>query len=283
MSSTVDSLIAELNKIETVRIKKTTNGEVKILDDKTNENKTICRLINIHFKEFFDDIYIPFDFFRKDDWKINKVLYNNEDILFHNKTYLPEEDEPRFYEVFNKYIAVLEEILTPNNKLYCFLKRWTDTTQVKWKPNHSESCLRTLLIDRTYQSISPAYITNIYCEISKRYQDESDKIKPELEKHLNQIISDTEKEIEIFKKNYDEIISMYVYEYPFDMQDKNLYDLAFINSILLEILNVSEKLIDLHIYTIHPIVNNVIEYYTPIDVINQYDPSDYGKRRICVV
>ncbi|AYV85070.1 MAG: hypothetical protein Satyrvirus3_1, partial [Satyrvirus sp.] len=58
-------------------------GETEMYD-KMDENKIICKLINIQFKEFFDNIYIPFKFFKYENWKINKVLYDNEDALFYN-------------------------------------------------------------------------------------------------------------------------------------------------------------------------------------------------------
>lgn len=275
MTSSVEKLIDELRKIEP------DNSDV--VDKCMIENKTTCRLINIHLKEFFDDIHIPYSFFRDDDWKINKILYKNEDMLYYNKKYLTEEDEERFFEVFDKFIAILEEILTPNNKLYSFLKKWTDMSHSKWKSINTRSYLKSLLIDRKYQFISPAYVTDVYCHISKKYREDTDKIKSELEDHLDFLVKNVKKEIKIFRKIYDDIVTLYVYEYPYDIQEKNCYNLAFVNSIILEILNFAEKLIDLHVYAIHPIINNIIEYYTPLDEINQYEQDNYINRKISVV
>ena len=104
-----------------------------------------------------------------------------------------------------------------------------------------------------------------------------------MEEHLGNLMKKIKAEIKIFEQIYHEIVTSYVYEYPYDMPDKERYNSALVNTIILEILNFSEKLIDLHVYTIHSIVNNIIEYYTPLDEINQYNPKDYDKRKICIV
>ena len=296
MSTMLEKILNDLNEIGPSTSQKTFDLDSppinytkplkspKTLDfEKINDNRTTCRLINLHIKGFYDNLYIPFDFFKEDDWKINKILYNNEDVLYYNKKYVTPYDEKRFYEVFDKFIIMIEDILTPNNKLCSFLKRWTNMDQSKWRIINTKSFLKSLLNNRKFRFISPAYITNIYCDLNNKYKNDNEKIKSEIIAHLMDIYKKCKMEIKNFEEIYEEIITAYVYEYPIDTSEESAHVSAFINSIVLEILNFSEKLIDLHIYAIHQIINEIIDYYTPLDTINTYKPHEFGKRKICVV
>lgn len=287
MNKTTDIIDALKNLNNMVRNNEQKSEEKQVivqnkLDEKTPENKTICRLVNLHMDYFFDDIYVPYNFFKANDWKISKVLYDNEDALFFNNKYLTKEDEERFYEVFDKYISMIEEILTPDNKLCIFLKKWTDMTEPRWKAKN-KSYLKSLLIDDKYQYISPVYITNIYCDLNKKYKTDNDKIKQEIEKHLDGIVKKVKKEIHSFRKSFDEIIFSYVYEHPSDPKEKNVYSRGLINSVMVAILNFTEKLIDLNVYAVHPIIVNVTDYYLPLDRINEHQSNKNRDREIYIV
>jgi len=78
-------------------------------------------------------------------------------------------------------------------------------------------------------------------------------------------------------------LDSYVYEQPINHIDQPMYLTGFINSILLAIIDLSEKLIELNVYAIHPIVNNSINYYTPLDDINLYDPVENDNRPIYII
>ena len=250
----------------------------------TEENRTVCRLLKIHLDEFYGDISIPFNYFRNGNWCIHKVLYDNDDILFYNKIYMTDEDNERFDEVFGKFIDMLEDIMNPKNKLTIFLKKWTDMSNAsKWKSNDTKSYLKSLLTQKKYQYISPQYTTSLYCNLCDKYPNDMDKIKEKITEHLDNIVQAVIKEVRAFRKIYNEIITSYTYECPIKSQDKDVYVLGFINSIILTILSFAEKMIKLHVYAIHPIVNSVIEYYTPLDEINLYDPADNAGRQICIV
>ncbi|XWV24820.1 hypothetical protein QJ856_gp0963 [Tupanvirus deep ocean] len=264
-------------------LKKLDNTDLDEDEKKMQENKTICRLLNIHLREFYDDIYIPFDFFRNADWNISKILYDNEDILFYNKKYITKVDEERFYEVFDKFILMLEDIFSTNSKLFVFLKKWTDMSHMRWKTNNTKSYLKSLLTERKYQYISPAFTTNLFCEISKKYNNDPQIVKTEIEKELDNIVKKVKEEVKIFRKIYNEIVMSYVYEFPYNTQEKEIYVKAFINTVILVVLDFAEKLIELNVYAVHPIVKDIIGYYTPLDEINQYDPLENGNRKICIV
>jgi len=272
MTENTNRIINSLEKLD----------ESKEIFEEKNKNQTVCRLLNIQLGELFDDIYIPFKFFREEEWNISKVLYNNEDALFYNKKYLTDEDEERFHQVFSKYLTMLEDIFSPDNKLQFFLRKWTDMSEMKWKTNDTKSYLKTIITCRKYQYISPSYTTNLYCEYGKKFNNDNEKIKIELEKHLDLIVKKIKQEIRDFKNQYQEIVDAYVYEYT-DEIDHNYYVLGFINSIILAILDFAEKLIEMKVYAIHPFIKDIIEYYTPLDEINQYDPSENDGKKIRIV
>ncbi len=308
MANTTENIIEQLKKLgNNEQLKKLQNDEQLIklrnneqfesrddsdLDYETEQNQTMCRLLRIQLKEFFGDIHIPYDYFRKDNWNISKVLYDNEDILFYNKKYITGTDEPRFFEVFDKYISMLEEIFTPNNKLFIFLKRWTNMNDKRWKNTGVKSYLKTLLTHNVYQIISPSYISNLFCEIcnncknNEKYKNSesfNDVIKKKTEKKLDGLISQVRTETKIFRREYNNIVSSYVFEFPYVTDDKEFYTIAFINCIIMLIVDFAEKLINLNVYAIHPLVQEIIGNYVPLDDINLYDPADYNYRSLYIV
>lgn len=239
---------------------------VNELTTKTNmastiSNRKMCELLNLHLKRFYNYIYIPSKIFRKNKWNIDKILYDNEDVLFYNTKFIPSSDEERFYEVYDKFISMLGEILDPTNKLYEFLERCSD--------NKSPVYLKRLLTGRKYKYINPSYIVGTYVKMKGLYKDDIDQIKSNIEKHLDEIIDKIEIETKEFQSEYDEILKSYVYEYPSDIniEDKNLYILGFINSVIISILNFAEKLIDLNVYAVHAIIVQLTENDIPLEEI----------------
>lgn len=269
--------------IQTLENMRNTRGDAKMGEKDSQENRTICRLLKLHLDEFYSDIYIDYADFRNNKWKINKVLYDSEHVLFYIKRFLTEEDDTKFYEVFEKYTEMIEEIMNPNNKLSHFLKRWTDMTGSVWLDKNINSYLKSLITHKKYQYISPEYTTNIYYTLCKKYSNNIELVKVDIEEHLNGIVSNVRSEIKEFKSVYNEIIASYTYEFPIDSTEQYTYTLGFINSIILSILIFAEKMIELHVYAVHPIINGVIEYYTPLDEISEYSPSENGNRQIYVV
>lgn len=271
-------VIDELEKLD----KNKQDDEVK-----KENNRTICRMIKLHLPEFFDDIYVPFGFFKDDEWRINKVLYANEDALFYNEKYLATEDNNRFYEIFDRYVEMIEEIMSTDNKLFVFLKVWTNTDSSRWKCNNSSenSYLKSIITDNQYQIISPLYMTNCYCQLNKDHHGSNDVIKDKFIEHLNEICEKFKSARREFKEIYSYIVESYVYDYPIyaSRSEIDTYKLGFINSILMAILDFAEKLLDLNIYCIHAIIGEIIYYYTPLDEINRFDPKEYGGRKLLIV
>lgn len=255
------------------------------------DNQVICRLLNLHLNDFFNDIFIPFDHFKHGNWKISKILYDNEDCIFYKEKYVPPEDRERFYEVFEKFTNMIENILDPKTKLCSFLKKLTNMDEPKWKYNGTQSYLRRIMKQQKYQTISPLYIIDTYCEISKKYAKEDDasvketKIKEEHGASLDAIIKKTTREIRIFIRKYNSIVESFVFENPIqhiEMKD-NIYVMGFINSVILAIFDFIDKLLDLNIYAVHTIVIDIIDYYLPLDDIYTYNPDTYNQRKLFIV
>ena len=176
---------------------------------------------------------------------------------------------------------MLEENFNPDNKLQLYLKNWTDTSSNKWKTNDKKPYLKSILTKRKYQIISPSYTTNVYSEYIQKFSDNREKFKENFEHHLDTIIAEFKDEYKKFQVLYNEIVDAYVYEHPL-VYDPH-YVMGFINSVLLAILDFVEKLIELNIYAIHPILIQVIEYYTPLDEINSYLPVENNGKKLCIV
>jgi hypothetical protein len=277
-NSSYDNLINELQNIDNENLTKDLPDKIMF-----EENKTICRLIRIHLREFYDDICIPYNFFNNEGWNVDKVLYNNENVLFYNKKYIDDADKKRFDFVFNKYVNMLKEIFIPTNVLQVYLKKWTDTSSIKWKSNADNSYLKTLLTEGKYQYISPSYTSNLFYVNCKKYGNDITKIRDETEKTLNDVVKNVKKEISQFKKNYNGIVKSYVYKCPHDMNEINVFSKTFIRSTILEIMNLIEKMVDLHVYAIHPIVENIIGDYISFDTINNYSRNDNDGKFLYIV
>lgn len=258
--------------------------QLKDLGKTPDSSQDMCRMLRLQLRDFYDDIYIPYEYFRDSQWKINKVLYDNEDCLFYHENYVAEEDKEKFYSIFHKYVSMIEEIMLPENKLSIFLKKWTDKSGPRWKIRTMQSYLKSLLTHKDYQIISPLYITHYYCELYQKYRND-DKIKTEVENHLSDIVSSTRIAVKKFKINYHIIINSYVYEYPLSHPEisAETYVLGFLNSVFLEILDFIDALLDLNIYSIHPIISELIDFYIPLEYIITYDPKENNNRKLCIV
>lgn len=252
------------------------------------DSKSVCRLFKIHLHQLYDHIYVPFYFFKNDFFNINKVLYNNDDILFYNSDFLIRNDKVLFYKVFDRYVSMLEEIFNPKNKLTLFLKKWTDTSNEsdsKWYCTKTNSYLKLLLEKKKYSYISPLFIAEKYNKIVHKYPSNEKKVKTKIEKNLDSLIDAFKIELREFKKNYNDMLTTYVVNAPLNKNTEieNDYTYCFVNSLLLEIIEFSNKLIDLNIYAIHTIVFNVINNYVPLDEINHYKESSNGNRKLYIV
>lgn len=250
-------------------------SSVPILD----KNHMMCKLIKTHFIGFFDDIYIPYKYFRKGKWNIKKIISSNKDALYYNPKFASQSDKYRFSEIFDRYAVMIEDILSPDNKLNHYLKRWTDVTDNKFIDRSKNSYLKSIFIDKKYRHISPTHIVKLFIECSKETEIKTIAIS-NFEKILDEIISKAQKYIAIFKAAYDLIIDKYVY-FKAEITDSDTYELF--NSIFLAIINFADKMIELNIYTIHVLVNDIIGELTPFDDINYYTPECFGGKDLYVI
>lgn len=243
----------------------------------------VCRAIRLNIREFYDHIYIPINFFRHGDWDVRKVLEENRDVLFYNEKYLAGDDIARFDKIFGAYADMIEEIMSGGTNFFRFLDNWTDVPGRALKSICSRSYLRGIILCKKYWALSPAYIADLYCDLYKKYKSDSGAVKAELERTLDGIVSQLQAETKEFKKNFRYIVDSYVYECPLDDGGAEIFALSFVNSIMMEILDFVEKLIGLRVYAVHPIILGIIDYYLPLDEINQFDPEQYGGRKYRIV
>jgi hypothetical protein len=244
----------------------------------TEDSKQLCRLVKKHLPTFFDDIYVPYDSFKEGNWDIPEVLSLNFDSLFYNEKYMAEADNDRFYEVFDKYLRFIEPILQPTSELAKSMESWS-TKKINTQ-------LKKIIIGKKYHIISPLLMIQTYKKLCKEHKNETKEfVRAELKKCLDKILGSFHKEIDLFKIEFDKIVTDYVYTYPLNGSPKycSTYIKGFINSIILIILELVDKLIDLQIYAIHGVVADLINYYVPLDIINSYDVDDHDGKKLVTI
>lgn len=229
----------------------------------TPPNERICKLISSHLEYFFDFIYIPIDHFSTENWKIKEVLYENKDVLFYDKKYLSHD---QFRDVFDKYISMLENIFSPFGKLIFYIEQWNYLAD--------ENLLKRLIVHKKYRYISPSYIANIYDDSIKK--EKYWEVEKKLSEHLDGIYHAAKKEMVQFKKHFLSIIMYHVYWFPFRTN-------KLLEIVIKFILNLTEKMVGLNVYAIHPIVNNVVEFYLPLEEIIEYDLESNDGRELVIV
>lgn len=256
-------------------------------------NYTSCRLINMHMRKYFDDIYVTYRMFRDGEWDVSKVLYQNEDILFYSKRFVPNQDRSLFDPVFTKYVSMLENIFDQRNMLMAYLRMWTDMSKPRWKANNKKSYLLNL-INGKYRIIDPSYTVTVFHDNRLQYaaRPGSSKktiarsmalIQTKTEEHLNQIMSNVNRILRVFNRNYKRLVNTYVYGHSSKETTRELYLKALLNCTSLSIFEVADKLIDQHIHAVHPLINDIIEYYTPIDDLLTYNPADHGGKPLLIL
>jgi hypothetical protein len=249
--------------------------------------RTMCRLLRINVKNFYDNIYIPFSHFSDDNWDISKVLYKNTDSMYFNETYMTEEDKEKFYNVFDKYVDLVTDIMSPNTKLVTYLKKWTDTTKSKWTSKETSSFLKSMINHKDYYIISPIHIINRFASLNKPSDHgeskDMDLIKQSLETELDNIIAKSQIEIKKFRKIYRDTVTSYVYEHPLNYSFESTYVVGFVNTIILAIIDLAEALIKLNVYAVHAVVVEIVDLYTHLDSVNQFNPMDHDGRNLYIV
>ncbi len=253
------------------------------INPEPEKTKTMGRLIRIHIRSFFDNIYIPFKFFNNEEWVLEEILDKNKDVLFYHEDYISEANKKIFENIYSKFRNFLFEIFSTGTTFCNFLKKWTDMSDQKWKNNNTVSYLRKILSDEKYEYISPIHVTNLYFDISKKNKGNVDVIKKELENQLNKINLQTKKETKKFKNTYHKLLTAYVINYPINIHDCRQYSIDFLNLVYVEICKFIDTLLDMHVYGFHPIIEDVVEDYTPFDFMYQYDKEDHDDREILVV
>lgn len=244
----------------------------------TTDTKKMCRLIRKHLKGVYDDIYVSYKYIRQNDWNIANSMHDNTDSLFYDGDYMTESDTNRFYEIFHRYVSVvIEPIFNYSNQLSRYMQSWSDKS--------SSTYLKRLMIEGDYAILSPLFVADAYKKKYMKYKKDKTRLDNKFKKYLDGIILEYNKERKLFKHTYREIIDSYVYECPLDivLDSNSTYVKGFINSIIMTILDFAEKIIELNVYAIHSIVNEIIDYYVPLDDINTFNPQNYRGKKLVII
>ena len=246
-------------------------------------NYSMCRLLKVNIDDFYENIHIPFLYFKDGEWDIKNIIEDNRDVLFYNEAYMSEEDKILFNKIFDRYSSQINSIMNPNSQLYEYLYKWTDFNKNIWKKKSNNNSLLYTTINK-FKNISPMYILKLYTKIvTKQTKLDRDNIKKIMYKNLEPIDKNICTEIKKFKRLYRETVDRFVYLHPSEYEYDSVYAKGFINTLILEILDLADILIDNHVYAIHAIVAEIIDEYTPLDIINAYEISKHNGRNIYIV
>ena len=240
----------------------------------TKDVEEMCKLLKKHHTDFFDDIWIPYQFFNKHNFKISTIVRENKDALFFNEEYMTDADKNKFNEIFDKYCLMIEQIFVLDSQLGKYLKIWSKKKEASY--------LKIIMTEDDYQIINPVFLADTYKKLHLECKPNNELLDKKYKECLDGIIEKFYAERKEFEDLYHEVIDTYVHEYPLEMDETYYlnYTKGFINSIILLVMDFAEKLIDLNIYAIHPVINNVIEYYVPLDLI--YTHEDKKRKNIMV-
>jgi hypothetical protein len=238
-------------------------------------NKQTCLLLKKYVKKFYNNIYIPMNFFKMNKWNIDEVLADNVDALYFNDKYFTSHEKQIFETTFCKYITLIKNIFSPESNLFSLM-------------NDRNVYFLKIISYRNYRYISPAYIADLYMEC----HDDKEKIN-ELIEIVNDIAIEIKDLLQTFYMKFIDILDIYVYHYPLtnsydvttDTTDTDIYfhQQKFMNCLVLEILNLADILIKKKIYAIHPIVNSVLSLYFSLDIVNQHDPKENNHQELIII
>jgi hypothetical protein len=249
-------------------------------------NYTLCRMFKIHVEDFFDNIHIPFDYFKVGEWDIENIISANPDALFYNEMYMTDKDKLAFDEIYEKYTKMINGIMNPGNKLYEYLYKWTNFDG-KWRKRQATPTILQEAMNE-FKYISPIYILNVCTKLIAKHTGPDGIIsrvtlKTELYQNLESLMKKIDVEVDKFKEIYHHAVNRFVYRHPINYNYDSNYAKGFINRLILEILDLAQFLIDNNIYAVHAVIREVIDEYTPLDMLNSYEPTEYDGRNIYVV
>uniref|UniRef100_A0A6C0CAX5 Uncharacterized protein n=1 Tax=viral metagenome TaxID=1070528 RepID=A0A6C0CAX5_9ZZZZ len=246
-------------------------AEIVIYDIKAN--KEICLLLRKYFKEFYNNIYVPIDFFKMNNWNVTEVLTDNIDVLYYNDKYFRKNDKI-FSVVFAKYVDLVKKNFSSNSNLKMLLSEFPIDTHFK-----------EIISCRKYKFISPAYIADLY--ISCR--DDSEQLKMMikiLDILFDEIKIKMSSFVDEFAKCFDDYVRLAPLNIGIGVNNTKImqnYNQSYINDLSMIILNFAQELINMNVYAIHSLVNRVISIDFPYDIINQYDPEENNDRELIVI
>lgn len=244
-----------------------------------NDFHRICRLLRLNIPDFYDNIYIPFDYFKAGKWDVLNVISENKDAIYYNKTHIYPKNKKYFDKVFKVYLETIMEIFNPKHNLFVFFEKWTDTSGVNWRGIKQKTYLYSLLHNSDYSHFSPIYLHDLYLEAIKKYGPELSLVKKRVETILDAQLEKVGKILENFEEDFIKIVDNFVYV----KDSKKVLESDLINNTIVLILKYTEKLLKENIYCIHPIISGIIDFSLPLDDIYTFDPDEHDGMELIIV
>jgi len=211
-------------------------AEIVVYDIKAN--KEMCLLLRKYFKEFYNNIYVPIDFFKMNDWNITEVLTDNVDVLYYNDKYSKKNNDKNFFIVFGKYVDLVKKNFSLNSNLHMLLSELP-----------IDICFKNIILCPKYRFISPAYIADLY--ISCR--EDADQLKMMI-KILDILIDQVKNKILSFADEFTKSFDNFIYLTPLKANNYRIiqnYNQIYINNLLNMIWIFSHELVNMNIYAVH--------------------------------
>lgn len=230
-----------------------------------DKNKKICILIRKHLRHFYDNIYVPIEFFKINDWNVFQVLADNVDVLFYNGAYVRKGNHKTFSSAFRHYTNLVQKNLNTDSNLYALLSEMPIDPQFK-----------IIVTCNKYRFISPAYIADLYVSC----QGDKEQLQTMINM-LDILIDRLQAKMILFLDEFAKSFEEYVDTAPLD--GTRAHTRSYINELTMMICSFTKKLVNMNIYAVHVLVDRIISEKFPFDIINQYDPEEYNDRPLIIV
>lgn len=230
-----------------------------------DENKKMCTLVRKHLRHFYDNIYVPMQFFKTNDWNISQVLSDNVDVLFYNEDYIRKRNHKTFNSAFRRYTNLIQKNLNTDSNLYALLSETPLDPQFK-----------IIVACNKYRFISPAYIADLYVSC----QGDKEQLRTMINM-LDILIDRLQAKMIIFLEEFAKSFEEYVDTAPLD--GTRAHTRSYINDLMMMICSFTKELVNMNIYAVHVLVYRIVSEKFPFDIINQYNPDECDDRPLIIV
>lgn len=218
------------------------------------ENRSRLHQINKVYTNFLDNICLTQVEFRNCLYNVNKVLQNKNYFFSYDKTRITQENINAYELVYEKYCNIIKSIFELNLK---------KTQILNLKP-----AIELSNTDK-FDIFSPKYIIDTYASICENNDNQTVymKMTADLEKKYKKV----KKYYKLFNKKYYSLINKFILNCPENLELMYNYQTTFLNNLLKVVIDFCNYMIDINVYAVPLLINNVVTLYTPMDTLHQID------------